>query len=224
MELTSKIRHFADQRALIIADISTSDPEFVHHLSSLGLSVAPRKPREKEAMLTELAYNSALVRLGGIFALPREHGQQGEPIWPDGIVGSVTHKNGTAIVAIAESKKYQSLGIDLEYLDPFRQRHIQSRVLTATEQELFENSNQSQMELLLIFSAKESIYKAIYPLTHEFFGFKDVECLTRNKSNLIFVLKRRLGNNFDVGSKITVDWISGTNYLFTIVSIPSTRI
>ena len=220
MELTSKIRQFADEHALIIADISASDPEFVHYLSSLGLSLETLKPREKEARLTEVAYNSLIARLGTELPLPREHGRMGEPIWPEGLVGSVTHKNGTAIVAIAECKKYQSLGIDLEYVDPLREHNIQSRVLTAAEQKF----NQSQADLLLIFSAKESIYKAIYPLTHEFFGFKDVECVAKAQNKLTFILKRRLGDNFESGCEISVDWILGKNYLFTAISIPFDRI
>lgn len=50
--------------------------------------------------------------------LPLAHGSRGEPLWPGGTVGSVTHADGYRTVATAPAGQLAALGIDMEPLAP----------------------------------------------------------------------------------------------------------
>lgn len=95
----------------------------------------------------------------------------GAPIWPDGVVGSISHNSQIAIVAVALSRDVGALGIDIEPAEflPFDLlEHI------ATPREL-QRIAEDPFGGRLLFTAKEAVYKAVYPLDHEFLEHQDVE-------------------------------------------------
>lgn len=105
--------------------------------------------------------------------------KSGAPVWPSGVVGSITHCKELCSVAISENGTLNSLGIDLE-----KTKRVQSRFLSkiASEHEakemesyLYENEFSTDVALAAIFSAKEAFYKFQYPLTGAWLGFRDVE-------------------------------------------------
>ena len=59
-------------------------------------------------------------------------GSHGEPLWPAGLVGSITHANGYRAVAIAPSEKVSAMGIDMEPLVPLAPA-IWQRLFNAAE-------------------------------------------------------------------------------------------
>jgi len=99
----------------------------------------------------------------------------GMPIWPDGIVGSLAHESKIAVAAMAKQRDYLSLGIDIEpaeALDP----NLLELVATAKERQTIPDEPCSGR---LLFSVKEAVYKAVYPLDGVFLDHHDVEvCLT----------------------------------------------
>src|SRR5665213_1595600 len=95
----------------------------------------------------------------------------GAPIWPDGVVGSISHDSRIAIVAVALSRDVAALGIDIEpaeFLPPDLLEYI------ATSRELRRIAD-DPFGGRLLFVAKEAVYKAVYPLDHEFLEHQDVE-------------------------------------------------
>lgn len=97
------------------------------------------------------------------------------PLWPSGIVGSISHANGHAAAAVAEANHYALLGIDLEFIiTPDEAVSIGSLVLTPSEEILQPSHLDFQAFLTLAFSAKEALYKAIYPHTGNVLEFHDV--------------------------------------------------
>lgn len=116
----------------------------------------------------------ALARLGATrAAIPT--GSNREPIWPDGIIGSITHAGKTAAAAVCRSTQLASLGLDLEpavELDP----DLWRRVCRADELDRLRTSgNAPGVEARLVFSAKEAAYKALWPLTRNFLELHDLE-------------------------------------------------
>ena len=99
----------------------------------------------------------------------------GMPIWPDGIVGSLAHDSKIAVAALAKRRDFLSLGLDIEpaeALDP----SIFDLVVTAKER--LEISD-GRCGGRLLFSVKEAVYKAVYPLDGIFLDHQDIEvCLT----------------------------------------------
>jgi len=92
-----------------------------------------------------------------------------QPIWPNNIVGSITHTEKYAAVAVTTNAYYRGLGIDLESTERL-ERDLIPKVLLPSEQEYYKD-----IDATLIFSAKESCYKLLYPLIGEFVDFLDIE-------------------------------------------------
>lgn len=102
-------------------------------------------------------------------------GPQREPVWPEGLVGSVTHTDGLCAVAVASRQRYAGIGIDVEPAEPLTER-IAERVCSA--EELAFACQRSELDALtlarVLFSAKEAFYKAQFCVTRRFLGFSDV--------------------------------------------------
>jgi enterobactin synthetase component D len=111
-------------------------------------------------------------------------GQHRNPIWPKGIIGSISHNSSKAICAITAKDKRNFIGIDLEnYLSEDMALEIDDLLLSFDEKILLLKLNiPYQIAVTLVFSAKESLFKALYPFVNEYFGF---ECAQITEVSLI---------------------------------------
>lgn len=100
----------------------------------------------------------------------------GSPIWPGGLVGSITHTQGFAAAAIATKEICLSIGIDSERAEEAGVLAAAKEIaISADERRLSARLPVSADEFtLLVFSAKESIYKCLYPLVKRPLDFSDV--------------------------------------------------
>jgi 4'-phosphopantetheinyl transferase EntD len=103
-------------------------------------------------------------------------GSRREPLWPHGIIGSISHCRDLAGAAVAKKSGMQSIGFDVENrkrLDPRIARHVctpeESAWLAA------QPSNIQQLALLLIFSVKEAVFKCAYQATGIALHFRQCE-------------------------------------------------
>lgn len=99
-----------------------------------------------------------------------------KPIWPKGFMGSLSHTKNIAMASIYKEGYCQSVGIDCEIMikdDKFEK--IKSYITRKEDIDFFHTiaSNKLMLAHTLMFSAKESLYKAINPLCNEFFGFQE---------------------------------------------------
>ncbi|MEV4576727.1 4'-phosphopantetheinyl transferase superfamily protein [Nonomuraea jabiensis] len=124
--------------------------------------------RRREFRTSRHCAHLALRRLG-MDPRPVLRGDRGAPTWPPGVVGSITHCAGYRAAAVARGAL--SIGIDAEPHLPMP-RGVLERTATPAEA--------AALDLLglpdpgrLLFSAKEAIYKAWYPLTGHWLGFLD---------------------------------------------------
>ena len=95
----------------------------------------------------------------------------GAPTWPIGVVGSLAHDAEIAVAAVAIRREFSSVGIDVEpasALDP------DVLDLVATETERMEIQDDLFLGRVL-FTIKEAVYKAVFPLDGEFLDHHDVE-------------------------------------------------
>lgn len=131
-------------------------------------------PRRRSTWVAgRLALRAALTEIGATSGpiLPND---RGAPMLPPGIVGSISHKRLLA-VGLAARESGWTVGVDVE------QRHlgkqdIARHVLTAAEQAELAGLDPASREhaVMLRFSLKESIYKAIDPYVRRFVGFQEV--------------------------------------------------
>jgi 4'-phosphopantetheinyl transferase EntD len=117
---------------------------------------------------------AALARLGiAPAAIPS--GERGEPLWPRGIVGSITHCEGYRACAVARSEAIVTVGIDAEPHAGLPEGLLED----IARPEEIPQLRRLQAELpdvhwdRLLFSAKESVYKAWFPLARSWLGFED---------------------------------------------------
>ena len=114
-----------------------------------------------------------------------------EPCWPDSIWGSITHSAGFAAVAVGLKKEIKGVGIDLESFSRSVDFKIRRHVCVDSELEWLESlpTKQANRALRIIFSAKESIFKCIYPSTKTYLRFKDAAVtINETENNFSFTI------------------------------------
>ncbi|KAB1915490.1 4'-phosphopantetheinyl transferase [Micromonospora sp. AMSO31t] len=132
--------------------------------------------RRREFVTARRCAREALTRLGYAPA-PIRPGPKREPRWPAGVVGSITHCDGYRAAAVARDTALAGLGIDAEPHEPLPDGVTQV-VTTAGEPASLARLRAAHPAVhwdRLLFSAKESVYKAWYPLTGRWLGFEDAE-------------------------------------------------
>jgi 4'-phosphopantetheinyl transferase EntD len=109
------------------------------------------------------------LRQLGVDTFPVERGAHNEPLWPAGIVGSISHGCGICVVALARSDVTQFIGVDVESVTA----DVTSvRELVMTKQEHPATAPDEQVRIT--FCAKEAVYKAIFPQVRRFVDFTEV--------------------------------------------------
>ncbi|HEY8501288.1 MAG TPA: 4'-phosphopantetheinyl transferase superfamily protein [Solirubrobacterales bacterium] len=131
--------------------------------------------RRREFASGRACARQALVSLGAA-PVPIPKGRKGEPLWPPGLVGSITHCQGLRAAAVARAEDVVSLGIDAEVNAPLP-RGVFERIACGEELALRGPAELDGVEAVhrdrLLFSAKESIYKAWFQLRRCWLGFSD---------------------------------------------------
>ncbi len=165
-----------------------------------------------------LACHMALAQLGKSAATPVLMGGRGEPIWPEGLTGSITHSGEFAAVAAAKCSETAALGIDIERFDRELRHDIRPRVCRQSECDWAEaGKDQATQRTIALFSSKESIFKALYHLTGLAYRFKNM-LLTPNSEGFLCTLGAAVGqlpegHSFQVGCRYS------DSYVFTYVRL-----
>jgi 4'-phosphopantetheinyl transferase EntD len=138
-----------------------------------GLGQAVEK-RRREFVTARACARDALGRIG-IPPQPIPSGSRGEPVWPAGVVGSITHCAGYRACAVALDRDLTTIGIDAEVAEPLPIDLIGDIALPEERRwiEQFAAEHPGISWDRLLFSIKESIYKAWFPLTRSWLGFED---------------------------------------------------
>jgi 4'-phosphopantetheinyl transferase EntD len=134
--------------------------------------------RAVEKRRREFATGRACARLAlgrlGIAPVPIPAGERGEPLWPSGVVGSITHCTGYCASAVAAVDRVATVGIDAEVHEPLPDGVLE-QVAFGRELTMVAERGAGVCLDRLLFSAKEAVYKAWFPLARRWLGFEDVE-------------------------------------------------
>ncbi|OZD55618.1 hypothetical protein CH252_07125 [Rhodococcus sp. 06-1477-1B] len=138
--------------------------------------VADAVPRRRDEFgAVRRCARGALAELGHspVAILP---GPGGAPVWPEGVVGSMTHCVGYRAAVVADRAHLPTIGIDAEPDEPLPHDVLP---VIARPVEIARFGAAASLRGVrwdrLLFSAKESVYKAWYPLTGRWLDFDDVE-------------------------------------------------
>ncbi len=98
------------------------------------------------------------------------------PLWPRGVIGSITHTQGYSAAVVARADAVAALGIDTEVISAVHARLWPSICTCAELERLRQLDPESRIRAAaLTFAAKEAYFKCQYPLTHELLGFEAVQ-------------------------------------------------
>jgi len=132
--------------------------------------------RRAEYVTVRDCARQALARLG-VAPTPVLDDARGAPSWPDGVVGSLTHCRGYRAAAVARAGEVTAIGIDAEPAEALP-AGVGRRVSTDAEWRRIEVLTRHDADVpwdRVLFSAKESVYKAWYPATRVGLDFLAVD-------------------------------------------------
>jgi 4'-phosphopantetheinyl transferase EntD len=213
----------------LVATAETRQDRFDIELFSAELgSLGPAAEKRRREFVTGRACaRLALGRLGApVVAIPR--GQRGEPLWPVGVVGSITHCLGYRACAVAWSDVVVAVGIDAEpnapLADGVLEKVAHGRELEDVGGRLPPTGGEGRVDLpRLLFSAKEAVYKAWFPLTGQWLGFEDVD-LSIDVAQATFRAKLLVRGPVLDGARLTEfagRWAVEDGIICTAVAIPA---
>nr|WP_202555929.1 4'-phosphopantetheinyl transferase superfamily protein [Streptomyces sp. SID4950] len=132
--------------------------------------------RRREFALVRSCARRAMEKLG-VPPVPLLPGERGAPGWPPGLAGSMTHCAGYCAAALVRTTDLASVGIDAEPNGPLPDGVEETVALPAEAarlRALAERVPEVHWDRLL-FSAKESVYKAWFPLTRLWLDFSEAD-------------------------------------------------
>ncbi|MCK1783130.1 4'-phosphopantetheinyl transferase superfamily protein [Pseudomonas sp. TNT11] len=203
--------------ALLIAD--DFQRSAVPPPASIQRSVAKR---QAEFLAGRLCARAALQQLDNLDCVPAI-GEDRAPVWPQHISGSITHSSGHAAAIVGHKAQWRGLGMDLEnVLSLERAERLAGEILTAAELQRMAMLPREQHALLvtLTFSAKESLFKALYPIVQKRFYFEHAEVLEWSENGQVRLrLLTDLSEEWRHGKELVGQFAVDGEQLLSLVAI-----
>lgn len=183
--------------------------------------------RRCEYLAGRLCAASAIAALGHSAVFPARS-DEGAPLWPAGLCGSISHSHGAAFAVAGERSRWLGLGLDAEPLiAPARAARLAREILVAEELAQFStlqavDPQQAAYYLTLCFSFKESLFKALQPLVGQRFYFPAAclqSCDERGVARLL--LRQDLGGEWQAGRLLDGYFTQCDEQLLTLIAIPA---
>jgi 4'-phosphopantetheinyl transferase EntD len=179
--------------------------------------------RRREFATGRACARAALARLGQppVAILP---GERGSPGWPPGIVGSITHCAGYRAAAVAKAAEVLTIGLDAEPDEPLPDGVLGAISLAAERaglRDLAQAAPGPNWDRML-FCAKESVYKAWFPLAGRWLGFEQAH-ITLDPAGGTFTARLLVPGPEVDGRELTAfegRWLARDGLILTAISVP----
>ncbi|MBL8507962.1 4'-phosphopantetheinyl transferase family protein [Chitinimonas sp. JJ19] len=190
-----------------------------------SIAASVRK-RQAEFFFGRLAAAHALAAQG-VDPAPIPIGPSREPLWPLGVVGSISHNDEYAAAMVLDGRRYGGVGIDIERtVSADMQPALLATAVSAAELRYLETlTSELPLATLLtiVFSAKESLFKGAFRQVGRFFDFDaaHLSCLDVQQGRLTLVLQETLSVYLGAGRacEISFDFIQ-PDTVFTSFACP----
>ncbi|MBL3585607.1 4'-phosphopantetheinyl transferase superfamily protein [Rhodovulum sulfidophilum] len=182
----------------------------------------PKARRAAEFRAGRLAAAAASASLTGMPCLAGR-GADGAPLWPVGLAGSISHSGGQALALVGPSARRAGLGVDIEGpLSPRVAAEIAPVALTPEERACF---GTDPVWVGLIFSAKESLFKALSPRIGRRFDFDAARLLPGGATRPpLLCLTCDLAPGWEAGRRIEPVLIAHEQGVMTAVALQPRKV
>jgi 4'-phosphopantetheinyl transferase EntD len=201
-----------------------ADPDPADLFPEEAAALSPRAvPRRRGHFALGRAAAHDALRALALPASPVLRGERGEPLWPDGVVGSISHTAGIAVAVVGRSEQCAGIGVDLESVRPGLSVASSDIVCAGGEATWVTDGSRpgplalrgpadtpggtdaAALRLTALFGAKEAVFKALYPIERVWLGLQDAE-LTWLDGEQAFdaVLRVPAGAAFPAGFRLRV--------------------
>ncbi len=180
--------------------------------------------RRAEFLAGRLAARDSVAALCGAPEAPSQDAER-LPRWPAGIIGSITHSHGLAAAVVGHQRAYEGLGLDAErLLTTERALRLAPQILVNTERAWLASLETSQQGrfVTLVFSLKESLFKALYPLVRQRFYFPDAQLSNWDPASgeVTITLRKTLSARWGAGTRLEGQVADLEDHLLTLIAIP----
>ncbi len=174
--------------------------------------------RQAEFVAGRKLAQQALKQIGQGYDRPIAIGTHREPLWPAGITGSIAHCDGWAVCTVLKAE-HLSLGIDIEHrLAHHTATEVQAMIGTAQEWALLAQKFDLASAVTLLFSAKESLFKALFPQVQIYLDFSDAQLSSLEPNKMSFTLTR-IPNAAQQSCEVYFRWFEQQRVL-TVSALP----
>jgi 4'-phosphopantetheinyl transferase EntD len=152
-------------------------------------------------------------------------GERGAPQWPPGLAGSITHCTGYRAAAVARTRDVVTIGVDAEPDEPLPEGVLTVISLPGERDRLHElaAANPGTCWDRLLFCAKESVYKAWFPVARRWLGFEDaditIDPVTGTFEARLLVPAPTIGDLPLTG--FTGRWLAANGLLLAAIAVPA---
>ena len=208
---------------VVAVDVFQDEPEAILYPEEEAVIARAADKRRTEFATVRACARAALARLGEPPA-PILPGLRGAPQWPKGMAGSITHCEGYRAAAVARTTEVVTLGLDAEPntalpegvfdLIAIAEERAQIAGLTATQPGVCWDR--------LLFCAKESVYKAWFPLARRWLGFDEAHIVI-DVPDGSFTARLLVPGPLVARSPLTVlrgRWLADRGLLVTAIVVP----
>ncbi len=156
--------------------------------------------KRKSEFLAGRVLSGLVLRELGVTETEILIGKHRNPLWPEGVLGSISHASNTVLAAVALGGTISAIGIDVEEVISLETaRNIHQSIVNDEELALMGQEDLSfGYALTIVFSAKESFFKAAYPSVGEYFDFDALRLvnLDLGSQSFTFRVARNLSPDF----------------------------
>jgi enterobactin synthetase component D len=181
--------------------------------ASLGRAVPKR---QREYLAGRRCANEALLCAGYPESFYPAMGEDRLPIWPSGWIGSISHSGDHAVAIAAAAQHCSALGIDIQEQASEKTMNAIGSLIAKPEELTPINGLDMHAKLLLIFSAKESLYKALYPQVRKIQEFDAAKLIQSDAETLVFELTRDWSALWKANARIKVNYTIAGGYMMTV--------
>jgi enterobactin synthetase component D len=219
------------------------DPDLLHqHLqlpAGFGLSILPvheQDPtetlslppslnravpkRQREYLAGRRCANHALFRAGFPEVFYPVMGEDRLPVWPEHWLGSISHSGDYAMAAVASQRQCSALGIDIQQQSSDQTMEAIQHLIAKPEELRPLDGMGTNTGILLIFSAKESLYKMLYPDVRQIQEFDAATLIQADARTLVLELTRDWSTSWKAGARVNIHYTTVMDYIITAAFLP----